>query len=208
MSSSSSEVERYMKDPSRLVELCREVIDRLDAEVDNSDTAAMEAQLREIARAIDKLDKLGVQVPDALRAEKTRLAAALGINSETTQTLNHLADEFQELLKDLKSRIGRTPETSPSKKNIKRSKTPKTDKTILRKFIVEALQYFGGSAQKNDVLKYMEKKLHGKLLSGDLEWRDATNDYVWQNNACWERNSMKNEGILKSGSPRGVWELE
>ena len=67
MSSSSNEVERYVKDPSRLVELCREVIDRLDAEVDNSDTAAMEAQLREIARAIDKLEKLGVQVPDALR---------------------------------------------------------------------------------------------------------------------------------------------
>ena len=208
MSSSSNEVERYVKDPSRLVELCREVIDRLDAEVDNSDTAAMEAQLREIARAIDKLEKLGVQVPDALRAEKTRLAAALGANLETTQTLNHLADEFQDLLKDLKSRIGRSPEGPSPKKIAKRSKTPKTDKTILRNLIIEALQYYGGSAHKNDVLKYMEKKLHGKLLLGDLEWRDATNDYVWQNNACWERNAMKNEGLLKSGSLRGIWELE
>lgn len=208
MSSGSNEVERYVKDPSRLIELCREVIDRLDAEVDNSDTAAMEAQLREIARAIDKLDKLGVQVPDALRAEKTRLAAALGVNSEASQTLNHLADEFQDLLKDLKSRIGRSPEGPSPKKNAKRSKAPKTDKTILRKLIIEALQYYGGSAHKNDVLKYMEKKLHGKLLPGDLEWRDATNDYVWQNNACWERNAMKNEGLLKSGSLRGIWELE
>ena len=141
MNSNNSEIERYVKNPNRLVELCREVIDRLDAEVDTSEIAAMEAQLRKIAKAIDKLDKLGVQIPDALRAEKTRLAAALGVNSEASQTLNHLADEFQYLLKDLKSRIGRTPEGSPPKKSITRSKTPKTEKTILRKLIIEALQY-------------------------------------------------------------------
>ncbi|MBU1716540.1 MAG: hypothetical protein KKG70_13130 [Proteobacteria bacterium] len=202
------EVERYVKDPSLLVELCREVIERLDGGSDNGETAAMEAQLREIARAIDKLDKLGVPVPDALRGEKTRLAAALGVSAEATQTLNHLADELEELLKELKDRIGRTPEATPAKKpRAKRSKSPKTDKTILRRLIVEALRHLGGSAPKNDVLKYIEGKLHGKLLPGDLEWREATNDHAWQNNACWERNAMKNDGILKADSPRGIWEL-
>lgn len=76
------EVARYVEDPSLLVELCREVIERLDAGGDNGETATMEAQLREIARAIDKLDKQGVPVPDTLRAEKTRLAAALGVSEE------------------------------------------------------------------------------------------------------------------------------
>jgi hypothetical protein len=202
------EVERYVKDPSLLVELCREVIELLDAGSENGETAAMEAQLREIARAIDKLDKLGVPVPDALRAEKTRLAAALGMSTEATQTLNHLADELEELLKELKDRIGRTFEAVPPKKpRIKRSKSAKTDKTILRRLIVEALRHLGGSAPKNDVLKYMEEKLQGKLLPGDLEWRETTNDHAWQNNTCWERNSMKNDGILKADSPRGTWEL-
>ncbi len=84
-----------MKDPSLLVELCREVIERLDAGSENGEMTAMEAQLREIARAIDKLDKLGVPVPDALRAEKTRLAAALGVSAEASQTMNHLADELE-----------------------------------------------------------------------------------------------------------------
>ena len=67
-----AEVERYVKDPSLLIELCREVIDRLDAGSNDDDTTAMEAQLREIARTIEKLEKMGVPVPDALRAEKTR----------------------------------------------------------------------------------------------------------------------------------------
>ena len=129
--SHGAEVERYVKDPSLLVELCREVIERLDAGADNSETAAMEAQLREIARAIDKLDKQGVPVPDALRAEKTRLAAALGVSAEATQTLNHLADELEELLNDLKARIGRTPETTPAKKpRAKRSKSPRPTKRL------------------------------------------------------------------------------
>lgn len=206
--SQGGEVERYVKDPSLLVELCREVIERLDTRSEKGETAAMEAQLREIARAIDKLDKQSVPVPDALRAEKTRLAAALGLRADATQTLNHLADELGELLKDLRDRIGRTAEAAPAKKpRTKRSKSLKTDKAILRLLIVEALRHLDGSAPKNDVLKYMEEKLHAKLLPGDLEWREATNDHAWQNNACWERNAMKNDGILKADSPRGIWEL-
>jgi ribosomal protein S20 len=206
--SHGGEVERYVKDPSLLVELCREVIERLDAGSENGETPAMEAQLREIARAIDKLDKQGVPVPDVLRAEKARLAAALGVSAESAQTLNHLADELEELLKDLNDRIGRTPAAALAKKpRAKRSKSPKTDKTILRQLIVDALRHLGGSAPKNDVLKYMEEKLHGKLLPGDLEWREATNDHAWQNNACWERYVMTRDGTLKAGSPRGIWEL-
>lgn len=202
------DVEGYAKDPSLLVELCRDVIDRLDATGDNGGTAAMETQLREIARAIDKLDKQGVPAPDVLRAEKTRLAAVLSVSAEAAQALNYLADELDELLKQLKDRIGRTPEAAPAKRpRTKRSKSPKTDKTTLRELIVEALRHFGGSAPKNDVLKYMEEKLQGKLLPGDLEWREATNDHAWQNNACWERYAMAQDGTLKAGSPRGIWEL-
>lgn len=206
--SNGDEVERYVNEPSLLVELCREVVDRLDTGSDNGETAAMEAQLREIARAIDNLDKLGVPVPDTLRAEKTRLAAALGISAESTQTLNHLADDLEDLLSDLKSRLGRVPVTTSVKKpRAKRSKAPKTENSVLRQLIIEALQHNGGSAQKTDVLQYMEQQLQGKLLPGDLVWRDSAKESAWKNNAAWERSAMKKAGILKSDSPLGIWEL-
>ena len=38
-------------------------------------------------------------------------------------------------------------------------------------------------------------------------WREATREYVWQNNAKWERFQMIQEGLLRRGSPRGIWEL-
>lgn len=206
--SSGTEVERFIKDPRLLVELCREVIEKLDSERKNSETPAMEAQLREIAHAINKLEKQDVAVPETLRAEKTRLAAAIGDNSEVTQTINHFTDELEELVKDLKIRIGRTSDTKSSNKvRAKRSKSPKTDKSILRQLIIEALKQLGGSAHKNEVLRYMERKLNGKLLPGDLEWRESSNDYAWQNNTCWERYAMTQDGVLKTGSPRGIWEL-
>ena len=207
--SQSEDVESYVKQPDLLVELCREVIERLlSAESVNGETAAMEAQLKEIARAIDKLDKQGVHVPDVLRAEKTRLAATLGVNADATQALSNLVSELEELLSSLKGRLGPTPGTASIKKpRAKLSKSPKTNSKILRQLIIEALHHFGGSAHKNDILKYMEEKLHGNLLSGDLEWREATDNFAWQNNACWERNAMKNDGILKANSPRGIWEL-
>lgn len=206
--SQGGEVERYVKDPNLLVELCREVIERLDAGNDNGETAAMEAQLREIARAIDKLDKQSVPVPDALRAEKTRLAAALGVSAEATQTLNHLADELEALLKDLKDRIGRTPEAATAKKpRGKRSKSPKTNRSILRRLIIEALNELGGSAHKKDLYKLIEKKYEGRFLPGDFDYLPDGKRIVWKNYCDWEGTAMRQEGLLRSDSPRGIWVL-
>ena len=72
-------IDRFIKDPSLLVELCREVIDEVAAGTGDSDVGERETQLREIAKAIERLEKAGVAVPDVLRGEKTRLAASLAV---------------------------------------------------------------------------------------------------------------------------------
>jgi hypothetical protein len=97
--------------------------------------------------------------------------------------------------------------TKPKKPGAKRSRTPKTDKNVLRKHIIKALQTLGGRAKVPDVIEQMGRQLEDKLLPGDLEWRESTNEYAWQNNAKWERYSMTQDGTLRSDSPRGYWEL-
>ena len=202
-----SGVESYVKNPRLLIDLIFEVVERFSSGQDELVVTVMEAQLREVAKAIDNLDKVGVAIPDALRAEKTRLAAALGIQAEAMQALSLLTDELDDIVKNLKSRLGNEEQTIEIKSRKKRSKAPKTNNATLRQSMIEALQHIGGSAQKNEVLKYMEQKLKGKLLPGDLEWRDSCKSAVWKNNACWERYQMLEDGILKTGSPRGIWEL-
>jgi hypothetical protein len=197
-----------MKDPEVLVKLCREVIERLDTGSENGEAAAMETQLREIAHAIDKLDKQNVPVPDALRAEKTRLVATLGVSAESLKALNHLAQNLEELLKDLRDRIGRTPKHAPTKKpRVKRSKSPKTDAATFRQLIIEVLKSHGGRARAGEVLDAVDERLKGKFLPGDLEVRQDGKTLAWRNNAQWERLRMVHDGTLRDDSPNGIWEL-
>jgi hypothetical protein len=201
-------IDEYAKDPDLLVGLCRDVIDRLCSGDDDGQTTAMETQLREISRAVEKLEKMGVAVPDVLRAEKTRLAAALGIQAEAAQVLNRLADELDQLVADLKIRLGRNNERPSKKKRHRRSSnSPRTGAAILREHIIKALRKLGGRARVADIMAEMGRQLEGRLLAGDVEWRKATNEYVWQNNAKWERFRMTKDGLLSSDSPHGIWEL-
>ena len=208
--SDSVDIAPYVKDPSLLVDLCREVIDELDASNDDSDVGEREAQLREIAKTIERLEKAGVSVPDVLRGEKTRLAASLAVHADSTQALGQLADEFASLVKELRMRLGQGQTVTTAgnpKPKVKRSRAPKTDKTVLREHIIGALRKLGGSGRVADVIEAMGRQLEGKLLPGDLEWRETTNEYVWQNNAKWERLRMTKDGTLRSDSPYGTWAL-
>lgn len=201
-------VERFVKDPGLLIELCRAVIDRICSESDDQRTRQEETQLREIARAIDKLEKLGVSVPEALRAEKTRLAADLAEHARPGQLLNQLSDELESLAGELKKRLGRDS-MKPNRKVTRRkhSKSPKTNREILRQSILQALTRFGGRARARQVLQDVEEQLSGRLLPGDFEICQDGRSLYWKKNTQWERLRMINEGILRSDSPRGFWEL-
>lgn len=200
-------IDRFVKDPSQLVELCRDVIDQLDASSEEVIVAEQDAQLRVIAKAIEQLEKSGIAVPETLRAEKTRLAASLAVHADAKQALAQLADEFQDMLKDLRERLGQNTTTPGAKPGGKRPKLPKTSQTVLREHILQALRKLGGRARVSDVIEEMARQLEGKLLPGDSVWREATNDLAWQNNAKWERFRMTQDGALRRGSPRGIWEL-
>ena len=206
--SNNIDIDRFVKDPSLLIELFREVVDRIDSGSAAPKSGEKEAQLREIAKAVKKLEKMSVPVPDALRGEKTRLAAELGIHAQTEHVLHHLADGINAILKDLNARLGRGSDPAVAKKpRRKRSRSPKTDKNVLRENIVKALQTLGGRAKVAEVIEEMGHQLEGKLLPGDLEWRESTHEYAWQNNAKWVRYSMTQDGTLRSDSPRGYWEF-
>lgn len=189
------------------MELCRDVIDLLDASAEDTSIADQEAQLKAIAKAVDQLEKAGVPVPDSLRGEKTRLAAALAVHADAKQALGQLADEFQDILKDLRELLGQSMAGPEPKARGKRSKLPKTPQKELREHILQALKKLGGRARVPEVIEQMTQQLEGKLLPGDMTWRDATNEAAWQNNAKWERFQMVQDGALKRNSPRGVWEL-
>ena len=207
--SDGADIDRFVKDPSILVELCREVIDHLDASSDDAAVAEQEAQLRAIAKAVEQLEKSGFAVPDPLRAEKTRLAASLAVHTDAKQALIQLAEELQDVLTGLRDRLGQSTaatSTEPKPRG-KRSKSPKTSQEVWREHIVRVLKKLGGKARASEVLEEIGRQMEGKLLGGDLALRRDGRTIVWQNNACWEKSRMRKDGTLRGDSPAGIWEL-
>lgn len=206
--SDAKEIDRYVKDPSLLVDLCREVIEQIDSSAEDTGVSDMETQLQEIAKAIERLEKAGVAIPDALRGEKSRLVTALAIHSDSTQALTQLASELDDILNNLRSRLGRSIEGGGTKRpRIKRAALPKTSNQVLRGHIIAVLKEFGGRAKVSDVLSAIEARLDGKLLPADLELRQDGKTKAWRNNVQWERLRMTHDGTLCSNSPNGIWEL-
>ena len=202
----ASLVDRYVKDPDALIELCREVVTRLKSEGDQP-RSGEQLQLREIAKAIERLDSAGVAVPDVLRGEKTRLVASLAVATEAMQGIVRLADALDAFSRELRGRAGQAQANPDPKARTRRKGAPRTSGRVLREHIILALKGLGGAATVAEVMHQMECQLGGKLLPGDLDWVEATNEPAWMNGARWERFVMTKDGDLRNDSPRGTWEL-
>ena len=82
-----------------------------------------------------------------------------------------------------------------------------TPESVYREPILRALIELGGSAHKNDVLDRVGTMLKAILKDVDYEYHHHGGRMRWRQNAAWQRRQMVIEGLLKSGSPRGIWEI-
>ena len=187
-----SGIESYVRNPRLLVELIVEVVDCFGNGQDESATNVMEAQLREVAKAIDNLDKAGIGIPDALRAEKTRLAAALGIQAEAMQVLSLLTDELDDIVKNLKSRLGKWDQTKEKKTRTHRSRAPNLALSV------STLQIEDGN--KMDVESIIAgDEITGQPEKQDIrEFRSEKGYYIDYQKFCVLKNSRARETKSKA----------
>jgi len=163
----------------------------------------LEKQLTAVNASIRTLENQRIPIPNDLRDLKLKLTHQTSEDKELLEVKDLVAKRLTELLT-------KTGHSAPSKRvntgQRKRDTRPKTENTVFREYIIKALKGFGGSARMHQVLDWMEEKLDGKLTPRDLSLRKG-GEIVWRNNAQWERYKMIQDGILKSDSPHGIWEL-
>jgi len=175
-----------------------------------SEQAALQAQLKEVARSSERLQAQGHPIPDDLRRLKLDLMMRLENGEQTAAELKQWAEGLRPLLVKIDAaliagkRSGKGPSTTGNRK--RKEKAPRTSQEVLREYLLTALRELGGSARCSEVIDKMREMLAGQLLPGDLMKR-KTGEIIWENNAHWERNALVKEGILKKNSPRGIWEL-
>lgn len=196
----------FLNSPHLLVQLCKDVIARLDEQQQGAEKLdeldEREKQLNEIARAIDKLESAGVSVPDELRQLKTGLVAELAVRDEMENKLKELEDGLEEALQTLRSKI-RRPKIIDRRIH---PNGPRTERAVLRKEIIRALEVLGGAGSPTQVIAEIDKRLAGKLFPCDM-FILPNGKMSWHGSTKKERSRMIQDGILKSDSPVGIWEL-
>lgn len=184
----------------------REIINQMISVGPTAESEEKKNQLREISRTVERLESSQVSVPSELRNLKTALITELSIEEETGDAIASLLGELLAIQSELQKRLPSMDRESKQRRRHPRSGSPKTEKRVLRENLIKALKAHGGRATINDTLKWMREHLQHRFLPGDLETR-ASGEVVWENNTCWERYNLVQEGVLKSDSPRGIWEL-
>ena len=98
-----------------------------------------------------------------------------------------------------RERTPRPPVTSRAPKEP--SVTPQAE---FRRPLLTLLHELGGRARVPEIRLMMEQRM--RLLPGDRGLL-RSGPVRWWNSVCWVRTNLKDEGCLRSDSPRGIWEL-
>ena len=133
---------------------------------------------------------------------------AIPLEDSPEDAVRKVLDAAEEQLKygQTTSSSHRTETPTPPKRR-KLRKGLKTPQQAYRHPILEALYELGGSASAGDVLEVVEKKIKPLLVEVDYQKLPSGVDIRWRNTAMWERFSLIKEGLLKSDSTDGIWEL-
>jgi hypothetical protein len=163
--------------------------------------AAFEILLEEIETEIDFASRVGSRAFEARDYDRAR--EALEQAAQLTAYRDKLAAlrrEWDRLVPAVDEEM-EDAETRESRRNLGRLRrglrTPE-----------DAYYRRGGSGQVGEILQDVREEVSGVLRDVDFEpLASDPHNPRWRNAAQWARNSMVNEGLLKSGSPRGVWEI-
>jgi restriction system protein len=87
-------------------------------------------------------------------------------------------------------------------------KEHRTPELTYYQFILEALHQAGGGGKVSDILEKVEQSMKGVLKQVDYQPLVSDLETLrWRNTAQWARNAMVKKGLLRSDSPRGIWEI-
>lgn len=182
----------------------RNRIEELNGIVKNFDKSEInlnKEKIRTLEKSINELYDKGLSnLTTELQREKTKIEESMQDYLNAEEELRALKRKLRELL-DL-ILIGDKPE---KKKRRRRGEITHQDAYILP--ILESLIECGGEGRTSDILDVVDQKMKGILKDADYELLPSRKDIRWKNHAKWARNDMINQGLLKSGSPHGIWEI-
>src|SRR5512139_2396045 len=145
--------ERFLESPELLLNLCRDIVQKLDEKRDDSWREEKEKQFTEVSRTIERLEKSETAIPEELQSLKTGLLAELSVIVKSNVALERLLEGFDDIIKDIRKRCGGHREVkNQASQNRKQSGPPKIDNVTLRNIIVDLFKGRAGRGHIEQVL--------------------------------------------------------
>ena len=171
--------------------------------------AAFEMLLEEVEVEIDFINQAGskaFQRSDYASVEQHRQRASRA--TQLRDKLVELRREWDDLVVAHTDKVEEETIRNERRNLGRLQRGSRTPEMAFRQPILKVLVEKGGSARMSDVLAGVEQLMKGVLKQVDYEpLRSQPDAPRWRNTAQWERDTMVKEGLLKSNSPRGVWEI-
>lgn len=119
-----------------------------------------------------------------------------------TEVRRKTEDKYERPIEEMISSLGL--ESKMKSENIRvHGATPEKEYRIP---ILDALVEMGGKGKAKEVLEILKEKMKDHLKNVDFE-RIKSGNVRWENKACWERKDMVSDGLLRSDSRHGIWEI-
>lgn len=125
------------------------------------------------------------------------------------ETIQKKVDQLEAMRKEL-LKLTDQPPPARTRKKTKPARAPKGSKTpqgVYRIPILQALVEMGGEGSVGDVLDRVYTLVEHRLTELDKGTLPSGRDIRWRNTAMWERNRMRQDGLLADDSPHGTWEI-
>jgi len=172
----------------------------------NEVNAAFEILLEEIEMVANAVNEAGAQAMSRGQYEKARECIDTGTRLEEFRAkAKELQGEWSSLFA---ARVPRARQRPGRGVTVRLGRGLRTPEEAFRRPILEALNECGGSAPMEEVLALVERKVERVLNPHD--WEPLASDpkaVRWRNTAQWCRAQLVREGLMRAGSPRGIWEL-
>lgn len=169
--------------------------------------AAFEILLEELEAEIDFVNRIGAKAFQERTYERAKEAL------ELAGKITGFRDKVAALRREWQTIAMAEPEEDEEARRQRRNlgrlqRGIRTREEFYYRPILQALIEKGGSARMPEVIDRVGEIMKGVLKPVDYDPLSSNPDTPrWRNTAQWARWSMVQDGLLKAGSPRGIWEI-
>ncbi|MBN1262635.1 MAG: winged helix-turn-helix domain-containing protein [Anaerolineae bacterium] len=136
------------------------------------------------------------------------LRTHIQVRLEDLQEDSTQAEALNDLLEDLNAWAKRFAIlVAPDEKTPRLRNGLKTPQSAYHIPILRALVDLGGEAGLDAVLERVQALMADQLNAYDLDTFADGKTIRWRNTAQWARNTLREEGLIRDDTPRGVWAI-